>query len=335
MSKQASPTIIGGFVVGAVALVVAGVLIFGSGKFFTETVPAVMYFQGDIKGLRIGASLDFQGVQIGAVTDIKTVLDTRDFTTRIPVVVEFTRNKIETVGPLPEKRGAAIQILVERGMRAQLQIESMVTGQLFVQLDFHPEAPPQQITIDPLTNLPEIPTVPTAFQQVQQTVRKALEKIGELPLEEIVTELHGTLQGIDRLVNAPEVLDAVRTLKTTLTDTQQLVRNIDSRVAPLASSVTSTMGDISKLAKNVDSQVPPLMTSLKDMVAATRGALEQMQETLTSVNGLAAPNSPVRYELVKTLQELSEAARALRVLADYLNRYPNAVVFGRSEAGAQ
>ncbi len=335
MSKQASPTIIGGFVVGAVALVVAGVLIFGSGKFFTETVPAVMYFQGDIKGLQIGASLDFQGVQIGAVTDIKTVLDTKDFTTRIPVIVEFARNKIETVGPLPETRGAAIQILVERGMRAQLQLESMVTGQLFVQLDFHPEAPSKQITIDPLTNLQEIPTVPSAFQQVQQTVRKALEKIGELPLEEIVTELHGTLQGIDRLVNAPEVLDAVRTLKTTLTDTQQLVRNIDSRVAPLASSVTSTMGDISKLAKNVDSQVPPLMTSLKDMVAATRGALEQTQETLTSVNGLAAPNSPVRYELVKTLQELSEAARALRVLADYLNRYPNAVVFGRSEAGAQ
>ena len=335
MSKQASLTLIGGFVIGAVALVVAGVLIFGSGKFFSHTSPAVMYFEGNVQGLQVGAAVKFRGVPIGSVTDIKAKFDAKDLKFHIPVFVEFMQGSIEMENATTRTLRESLGALVEQGLRAQLQAESIVTGQLFVQLDFHPEASPQQLAVDPATQLIEIPTILTTQEQVSQTLRTAINKIAELPIEQIVTDLEGALSNINKLVNAPEVLDTVRTLKTTLTDTQQLVRNIDKRVAPLASSVTATMGDISKLAKSADSQVPSLMTSLKDMVAATRGALEQTQETLTSVNELAAPNSPVRYELVKTLQELSGAARALRLLADYLNRYPNAVVFGQSEAGDQ
>src|SRR5712691_9967140 len=108
-------------------------------------------------------------------------------------------------------------------MRGQLQSETMLTCQRFIQLDFHPEAPAAELKIDPLTNLPEIPTVPTTLQEVEQTVRKALEKLGNLPLEEIVNSIHTTLQGIDRLVNAPEIREAERNLNTTLTDIQHLV----------------------------------------------------------------------------------------------------------------
>jgi hypothetical protein len=99
-----------------------------------------------------------------------------------------------------------MKVMVEqKGLRAQLQLESVVTGQLFIQLAFHAEVPPQRVVIDPLTNLPEIPTIPTTLQEVQAALHKALVKIGEWPLEQIATSLNGTLQGIDRLVNAPEV----------------------------------------------------------------------------------------------------------------------------------
>lgn len=334
MSRQASPAVIGGFVIGALVLVVAGILVFGSGRFFANTSRAVMYFEGDIKGLRAGAAVDFQGVQIGTVSEIKAVFDPQNAKVQIPVIVELRPDNIEFVGPRP-KGGEGMQKLVQRGVRAQLQSESMVTGQLFIQLDFHPEAPAMEFKLDPLTKLPEIPTIPTTRQQVEQTVRKALEKIGELPLEEIVNSLHTTLQGIDRLMNAPEVMEAVRHLNMTLTDVQQLVRNLDKQLTPLTASATEAMGSVGKLARNADEHVATLTDSLKDTVGAVRVTLESAQETLKNVNGVTAPNSPVGYELVQTLRELSEAARALRVLADFLERNPNALLFGRNEVKAQ
>ena len=338
MSKQASPTVIGGFVVGAVALVVAGVLIFGSGKFFSDTTSAVMYFQGDLKGLQEGAAVAYEGVTIGTVTDIGVFIDTDTYTARTPVVVQIVRDHFRLFGEhkeLPGK-GQALKMMIEqKGLRAQLQSESMVTGQLFIQLAFYPDVPPAQLTIDPLTNLPEIPTVPTTLQQVQDVVRKALVKIGELPLEEIVTNLNDTLHGIDRLVNAPEVIESLRTLKTTLTDIQQTVGNMDKQVEVAVASFTTAMGnvnkltgDLSKLTQNVDGRVPEVMASFTD-------AAKSAQQTLASVNGTIEPNSPVRYEMVKALRDLSEAARALRSLADYLDRYPNSVIFGRTGAEAQ
>ena len=344
MSKQASPAVIGGFVVGAVALVVAGVLIFGSGKFFADTVDMVMYFEGDLKGLPIGASVDFRGVHIGTVTDVGVFLDTQDLSARAPVVVEIDRDIFRLIGEnrLPAK-GQAIKALVEqKNLRAQLQSESLVTGQLFIQLAFYPNLPPAHVTIDPLTKLPEIPTIPTAMQEVQATVRKALAKFNEMPLEQIVSTLNQTLQGIDRVVNAPELMESVRALKTTLTDVQQLVHNLDKQMTPVMASATEAlgsargaMGDIGKLARNADGQLQPLTSSLQQTVGTARTALEATQATLKNVDGIIAPNSPAGYELVQTLRELAEAARALRGLADYLERNPNSVFFGRNEVNAK
>lgn len=345
MSKQASPTVIGGFVVGAVALVVAGVLIFGSGKFFSDTISAVMYFEGDLKGLQDGAAVAYEGVTIGTVTSIGVFINSKDYSARTPVVVQIRRDHFRVIGEggqLPGKGQALVVMIEQKGLRAQLQSESMVTGQRFIQLAFHPDVPPIQLTLDPLTNLPEIPTVPTTLEQVQDVLRTALVKIGDLPLEQIVTNLNSTLKGIDRLVNAPEMMESIQALHTTLTDVQQLVRNIDKQVTPLTTSATETLtsvsgaaGDIGKLARNTDGAVAALAGSLQQTVGTARGTLETAQETMKGVNSLMAPNSPVGYELVKTLQELSQAARALRVLADYLERNPNAVLFGRNEVKAK
>ena len=344
MSKQASPAVIGGFVVGAVALIVAGVLIFGSGKFFADTVDTVMYFEGDLKGLHNGAAVAFEGVNIGTVVNVGVFVDTKDYSVRAPVVVEIQRDHFRLIGEshLPAK-GQAIKALVEqKGLRAQLQSESMVTGQRFIQLAFYPNLPPAQVTIDPLTKLPEIPTIPTTMQEVEATLRKALARFSEMPLEQIVTRLNETLQGIDRLVNAPELMESVRALKTTLTEAQQLVRNLDKQITPVTASATEAlgsvrgaMGDIGTLARNAEGQLQPLTSSLQQTLGTARTALESAQETMKSVNGVMAPNSPVGYELVQTLRELSEAARALRVLADYLERNPNSVLFGRNEGKAK
>jgi paraquat-inducible protein B len=260
-------------------------------------------------------------------------------------VVEIRRDRLRVKGDesaLPG-RGQALKPMVEqKGLRAQLLSESMVTGQQFIQLSYHAEAPPAQFVIDPLTNLPEIPTIPTPLQEVQATVRKALIKLGELPLEQIVTSLNGTLQGIDRLVNAPEVTESIKAIKTTMTEVQELIHHMDQRLEVAVTSFTTTMGgahklaeDMSKLTRNVDGRVPEVATSFTDMAKSAQNTLEHAQQTLASMNGAIEPNSPVRYEMVKALRDLSDTARALRALADYLERYPNAVIFGRTDAGAK
>jgi paraquat-inducible protein B len=280
-------------------------------------------------------------VPIGTVVEIKAVIDPQNAEVHIPVIVELHPDSVEFVKPHPQGE-KDLERLVERGVRAQLQLESLVTGQVFIQLDFHPEAPAAVLRIDPLTKLPEIPTVPSTSQQVEQTVRKVLEKIGELPLDDIVNNLDATLQGLDRLLNAPEVRETLRTLNTTLTDVQRLARHLDTQVTPVTAeataalgSVKGAMGDLGKLARNADGHVTTLTAGLQETVRAARVALETAQEALKNLNGMTAPNSPVGYELVDTLRELSEAARAVRVLADFLERNPNAVLFGRNEVKAQ
>jgi paraquat-inducible protein B len=345
MSRQASPTTIGVFVLGALLLLLVGIVVFGSGKFFADTIKAVMYFQGDLNGLDTGASVAYEGVPIGTVTDLGVVLDPQDLSARTPVVVEIRRDRLRVKGgesAMPRKGEAIKSMVEEKGLRAQLQSESLVTGQKFIQLAYNSEVPPARFVLDPLTNLPEIPTVPTPLQEAQAVLRKGLIKLGELPLEQIVTSLNSTLQGIDRLVNAPEVTASLRELKTALTDAQQLIQHMDKRLEVALASFTTTMGstnklaeDMSKLTRNVDGRVPEVVTSVTDIAKSAQNTLEHAQQTLTSMNGAIEPNSAVRYEMVKALRDLSDTARALRALADYLERYPNAVLFGRTDAGAK
>jgi paraquat-inducible protein B len=379
--KRANPAVIGGFIVGAVILALAGVTLLGSGKLFAETIKGVMYFGGAIQGLHVGAPVNFRGVKVGSVTSIKMQFDRENFDIRIPVIVEFPKGASGTMEMLhadPRAPKEALAALIERGLRAQLQTDSLVTGLLFIQLDLppatSPEAAPREATIDSATKLLEIPTVPTTLQEVSNTLRKALDKLAELPLDEILRSFEGTLLGINRLVNAPEVPEAIHNLNITLTglqqllqqtdtqvtrvasstitsleslhrattaihqlaqQTQQLVQHVDKQLGQVASSATTTLGQVGKLTQTVNTQVLALATSLGETATGALQAIERLRETLTAAQQFITPSAPVSYELVKTLREFSETARSLRVLANYLDRHPNALVFGRQESGAQ
>lgn len=332
MSQRANPAIIGAFIVGALALLVTLLLVFGSGKLFTRTTRAVMYFDGDVKGLRIGSTMAFRGVPVGSVKEIKAIFDPKEKKFRIPVIVEFVHKTVE-----PKEMGVTtpqetLEVLVQRGLRAQLQAESLLTGQLLVQLDFFPEAPPGQLTIDPDTKLIEIPTIPSVLQQVSETVMRALNRISQLPIEQLVTGVEQSLTSVNKLVTSPEVKDAIQNLNSTLVEVRQLAQRLEKQVDPVAANASQTLQSLSKLAESTDQKLATLAQSFKEAAAAAKTALEQTQKTMASVEGLADSSvSPVRYELLKTLRELSDTARSLRVLTDYLEQHPEAVIFGRKE----
>ena len=330
MSRQASPTVIGGFALGAVALVVAGLLIFGAGRFFTTSHPYVLYFDGAVNGLQVGAPVLFQGVQVGSVTDIKATVRESSLQIRIPVFIEIQEGSIEQVGGAGQRtidQESGVRILVGRGMRAQLQMQSFVTGILSVQFDIYPEAESAEVTRDPDTGLLEIPTIPTTFQEAEQTIRKALETLGRLPLEEIFTDLLKTIHGIERLVNSPEVTNTIVRLDVTMSDVQRLVKRLEEEISPIASTFNTTMGDFRQLVKNIDGQVQPLMARLNKTADAAQATIEQARETLAA----AGSGSPLRHEVAQTLGEVREAARAIRILAHELQRQPDALLRGKGK----
>jgi len=358
MSKQANKTVIGVFVVVAVALAVAAVIVFGSGKFFSPRALSVAFFEGSVKGLRAGAPVTFRGVPIGEVKSVKVVYNRKDLSFWIPVILELEPDKIEGweayVKQVTQRESR--QMLVEAGLRAQLQMQSLVTGQLSVDLDFYPDKPAHFVKPEiPELDIPypEVPTIKTPLQEVAQTIQ-------EFPLQEIAQDISRSLKGIDRLVNSPKLAEsldgvdeAVKELKglaksmnsqvnrladdldLIIKDTRTLIDNLNDRSDGILTHVDQTLSDTRKLVNNIDNRTQPLASTLQATLDTAQAALVQARRTLKTIETTAGENSPIRYELSDALNEIAGAARSLRVLADYLEQNPDALLRGKGASGGR
>ena len=186
MSHKANKTLIGVFVVGAVALAVISVLIFGSGRFFTERLTYVCYFQGSVKGLNVGAPVVFRGVRVGTISDISIESNIETLSIKIPVYIELEPKRFGQTGPSKDPK-ANLERLIKAGLRAQLELQSLVTGQLMIELDFHPHTPAKMVGND--TGYPEIPTIPSGMEELAKTIEK-------LPLDQLANKLTAAIAGI-------------------------------------------------------------------------------------------------------------------------------------------
>ncbi|MEJ5376247.1 MAG: MlaD family protein [bacterium] len=343
MSRDVSRTAIGGFVLGALVLIVIGVGVFGSGKLFGRFQDFVMFFEGSVSGLNEGAPVVFRGVKIGSVKDIQLVFDPNDSSFRIPVVVELQPHRVTGVGKAwaPQEQ---FQKLVEKGLRAQLVTQSYVTGQLMISLDFLPEKP-AEFRGD--GTLPEIPTVPTVMQQLAR-------KLEDLPLEEMVNKIVRSVDGIEALINSPELKGSLSSMEKALQRLAELASNLNEQVGPLASVLEETIRDYGKLAKSADAQLLRTSGSLQETIRSfaslaqemeanvtaiskalgksletTDMAVDQAKKTLGSVERLTEENSPLVQRLTAAMEEMALAARSVRVLADYLGRHPEALIHGK------
>jgi paraquat-inducible protein B len=262
---------------------------------YTQKQHYILHFDGSIRGLTVGAPVEFRGIRIGQVVDIKPQWDLETLSPKITVLVETEPQRWETFGEARMDEKSELDRLVARGMRAQLKTGSLLTGQLFVDLDFHPDAPPAQVKYD--QTFPEVPTIPATLQIITARVNEFLSKLETVPIEKIGKDLGDTLQNVKRLSESKELLGAVRALNETLQETRQLVQNLDSNVAPEISST-----------------------------------LDQAQKTLVSVEGTLGQDSPLQHEMRQAIKELGEAARGVRILTDYLERHPESLIYGKGKA---
>lgn len=334
MSKKANPTMIGTFVVGAVALIIAGLLVYGSGRFFRERTKYVLYFEGSVKGLKVGAPVDFRGVKIGTVTDIQVRFDRRDMSFRIPVFIELEPNRVTEVCCDEETRkivretqpARIVEALVAQGLRAKVELESLVTGLLFVQFDFYPDTTVNLVGDE--QDIIELPTIQSSLQQISKTIEK-------LPIETLVNKTMNAIEGIEKVVNSPEFADTIGSLNLALKELQKLAANLDSRVEPLAVGIDETLNDVRTLTKDIDAHSGSLLSSMGKTSRSAQKTIEQAQKTLMSIDAMAAEQSPLRYELENTLAEVSAAARSFRQMVDYLKRHPESLLYGKRKAGGK
>ncbi len=330
MTKKTNPKLIGGFVVGAIVLVVAGVMIFGSGKFFAKKHRWVLFFPGSIKGLTVGAPVTLEGVNIGTVTDVKVVFDRETLKFYAPVYVEIFPDRIKDVGEYVAKEAPdteeVMKALVQRGLRGQLDLQSLVTGKLQVSFSMHPGSEIYYAGID--KSVTEIPTLPTTMQQLA----KMLENIDIKGMSE---DIRNTLAAIEKLATSPELAEAVTSLNSTLQDFGKLARNVDGRVGPLTTSIEETMRDTQKLVNNVDAQIDPTFTQLQDTLKTAEAALKQAKIALSGVDDVVGVDSAFIYQLNKTVKELQVMASSINALANYLQRQPDSLIRGKVSLGGK
>jgi paraquat-inducible protein B len=329
MSKQANKTLIGGFVIGAVALLVAVILILGSGTFFTERDSYVLYFEGSVKGLNIGAPVVFRGVKVGSVTDISLMADPEELTVRIPVIIEVEPDKfkktVQKQGRDPEK---TIQLLIEKGLRAQLVMQSFVTGQLMVNLDFNPEKPARFSGLK--SEHPEIPTIASGLEEL-------VTKIEELPLSELINRANSSLEGLEDLVKSPELKKSISALHGALKDIRILVQDMHVNVAPLLAGIENSSNaarvafeQAEKTFSSIDGATAELTPSAQEALNSATSAMKHAEETLVSIQSFFAKDSQLMYELNNTLRELTATSRSIRIFVEYIEEHPEAFLKGKS-----
>jgi paraquat-inducible protein B len=243
---------------------------------FTEKVPFLTWFSGSVRGLHAGSPVEFAGIPVGRVTDVRLEYDPARKELGVPVALEIEPQRVAVKGKRLNQPYVAVRELIAQGLRAQLKSGNLLTGELIVDLDFHPEAPPAELGTD-AGSYPEIPSVPADLEAITRSVGQVLDKVAGAPIEELVVDLRRTVQGLDTL--------------------------------------TARMG--------------PLTASLGRAADAATAALGTAGGTLRSVDGLVGQGSPLSRDTAAMMGELSGAARSVRVLADYLERHPEALLRGK------
>ncbi len=323
MSAQTNKTVIGIFMTSAVALLVAAVLILGSGKFFKNRPTYVMFFKGSVAGLSVGSPVVFRGVRIGEVKEIRLSFNPKDLSANIPVIVELGQAEIEVEGRTVTdlgKQAGLTQKLVEKGLRGQLAMQSIVTGQLMITLDFHPDKPAVFAGIE--KQYKEIPTIPTPIQELTR-------KLEKIPIEDILNKVQDAVSAIAKIASSPETVAMLRSVRDGVDEARALVRNVDRHVGPAGTNITETAQEFKKLASRIESDIGPLIASVTKASDAAGIALTSSHAVMANAEGIMAGDSPMGYRLIKALEEFEAAARSVRSLADSLDQHPEMLIYGK------
>ena len=317
--KKSDPKLVGLFVLGGVMLVVAALVLFSSQDFFAPKRHFVAYFHQSVNGLNVGAPVRFRGIPVGEVLAIEGIYEP-DTGNMIPrLLLEFRPETLENAA-VEEGEYTLFPLLLENGLRASLKSASLLTGQLYVSLDFYPNVPIRRLGNE-RDGYPEMPTLDSGFDET-------LAKLSDLPFEEVLARMGSTLAALEEVLRNPDINDALAALPG-------LLANADSTVVELEKFVTGELSTTAATASNtLDSarvSLQDLTTKLTDESLVQAGsALDQLDMTLKSMQERLGQDDPLNYELLNTLREISNTARSMRGLADAIEEHPESLIRGKA-----
>jgi paraquat-inducible protein B len=330
MSVRAKPTLIGIFVCGAALLAVAAVLFFGDGKLFNHQEKFIIYFTDSVNGLSAGSAVKYKGVQIGQVSNIMIHYDQdENATDAIPVIISIDTTHLQR--DLGEKddlsNPTTFNGVIGAGLRARLQMQSFVTSQLYIELDYV-DPPPPFTPISLSHTYKEIPSIPSGLSEAMQSVTTALSNLSKVDFADMANKIDHLAdeitQSVDQL-NLKEINSTVVTAGKNLNDILS-----DPKIKEALDKLGTTLDDLDHLATNLNGQVQPLAGEIQTTAKSAQDTLGEINQTLSSVRDLIAPDSSLRSELDKTLLEITNAARSLRVLSEFLEANPAAIITGKA-----
>ena len=272
---------------------------------FTRSLPFLVFFEGSVRGLRAGAPVEIRGMKIGEVRDVRLNLDDERQSINIPVTLDIQPQRISgrTEGSIDDEAAyAEFDALVRQGLRAQLKTGSLITGELYVDLVFDRRR--RHGELDFSGEIPVIPAIPSDLDALAASLENALSRVAELPLEELVQDLQSTIRAIDSRIRAPE---------------------IDTILEELVATTVS----VREVAGRLDTRSEPLLRGLGQTLASAERAIGDIGRAAAEAQDMLDDDSSLRFDLQDLLRELNQAARSIRVFAEYLERHPEALVRGK------
>jgi paraquat-inducible protein B len=332
MSKQANPTLIGAFVLGAITLAIVATLLLSRGSWFGEQRRHVLYFEGAAQGLQVGAAVVFLGVKVGTVKEIQLGMDQDRQRFLVPVTIEMDPQVVRSNGgePVDLRDRATLKRLVDQGLRGQLRMRNLLTGQLYVDLDFHPDKPAQYAALDP--GVSEIPTIRTTVEELTSTLEG-------FAVDKFLTDVAAISSAINKLVSSQAAQDLPKRLNATLRHLESLAARLDAQSKPILDDVrddlaemrkalTATQTAMAKVEVAAD-RVAELASPDSQLVGNMTRASDQLAKAAVALQDLAARDSPTVENMNAAIKEIARAAAALRALAEMLEQQPDAIYRGK------
>jgi paraquat-inducible protein B len=264
----------------------------------------ILYFNQNIRGLKVGAPVEFSGIKVGEVVDIRLELDEKDLEFRIPVLIAVEPERVQFKSNTTLERSDVIKALIKKGLRAQLRTGMLLTGQQYVNLDMYPDLPPVALVSGGSASsdlYPELPTLPNPIEEITASAQKLLNTINNFPLDAIGSDLQQTLAQLKTLTGDRQIGESLAALKAGMVQLEQFSGGLNQEVGPRLASAVSRL----------------------------ETAIEQTGQLLQGAEEVVDPEGPFIYQLTRTLKEVARAARSVEAMADTIERHPNALIFGK------
>ena len=318
--KESNPKLIGAFIIGGATLAVLAAVLFSSEEYFTPKRQFVTYFQQSVTGLNIGAPVKFRGIPFGEVLAIDGIYDSNDGSMTPRVTMEFLPETL--VGAhVEEGEYTLLPLLLQNGIRASLKSQSLLTGQLYVALDFYPDTPERRLGNSD-DQFPELPTLDSHIDE-------ALATLSELPIEEVVARVVSLLQTAENILRDPNIARVLDLLPQVLADGDTAIADLNNlingeitvAVREATETIATTRGSIELVARKITDET----LTQADL------SLSELQTTLQIIQKRLDQDDVMMREIVATLRELGRASRSMRDLTDYLEAHPESLIRGRTQ----